>query len=300
MSLFPTSSTSLSPGTLKKSSSCSNVTHHVTSHSIASDVDSPQPASIYTAMKQTILAEIKNILPSLVTSSVQKEMQTMLKKRDELKREISDLRNKVAGYKTQVDRWIEVAKFMENTTLPKVVQDVATLETSWKNKEKSITNKTKDLLSTQNKLQSNMSEISNLQNEWEKLLKAKTDGCDIRNIEQSQQFVSDEYDEFREKQKNLVSTVASLEEKVAKQEVKSEHNANYPRWDSVEVAGIPLLPIDEFGNENCKKMIMDICKELHYWLPLSAISTAHRLKKTPKQAWPPSNDRQIHQQRHSK
>ena len=176
---------------------------------------------------------------------------------------------------------------MENTTLPKVVQDVATLETSWKNKEKSITNKTKDLLSTQNKLQSNMSEISNLQNEWEKLLKAKTDGCDIRNIEQSQQFVSDEYDEFREKQKNLASTVASLEEKVAKQEVKSEHNANYPRWDSVEVAGIPLLPIDEFGNENCKKMIMDICKELHYWLPLSAISTAHRLKKHPSRRGPP-------------
>ena len=132
-----------------------------------------------------------------------------------------------------------------------------------------------------------MKEINNLQSEWEQLLKAKTEGCDIKSIEQSQQFVSDEYEEFREQQKELVSAVASLEQKVAKQEVKSEHNANYPRWDSLEMDGIPYNPVDSFGNENCKEMVINICKEMHYWLPASAISTAHRLKKHPNKRGPP-------------
>ena len=37
------------------------------------------------------------------------------------------------------------------------------------------------------------------------------------------------------------TTVSSLKDTVVRQVIKSEHNANYPRWDSVEVSGIPLM-----------------------------------------------------------
>ena len=245
--------------------------------------------------QQTLLREIKACLPAMVASAVQKELEPALKKRDELKLEIADLKkakleltNKVEGFKKQVDKWLKVAKVMEEETIPSLIDKVIALEKSWKIKEKTIANKTKQFISTQNKVQKEIEELSNLQNEWEKLLKAKTDGTDIVNIEKSQQFVSDEYDEFREKQKTLVKKVTSLEEKVAKQAAKSEHNSNYSRWDSLELDGIPRVPVDEYGNENCKEMVINICKELHYWLPPSSISTAHRLKKHPSKRGPPA------------
>ena len=57
-----------------------------------------------------MMAEIKELLPSLVKTIVQSELQLMLKKRDELKLEITDLKKKVDGYKTQVDHWVELVK----------------------------------------------------------------------------------------------------------------------------------------------------------------------------------------------
>ena len=296
MSLSPANSTSrrakrspsLSPGSLRKSSSCDNVIRRLKSSSASPEIVVNEQTPVCNVMQKTLLAEIKELLPSLVKAAVQQELQNMLKKRDEIKTEIATLTNQVVGYKTQVDKWVALVKTIETTTLPKIIQDVATLETNWKNKEKAITLKTKHFLSTQNKLQNNLTELNNLQTEWEKLLKAKTNGCEIKNIEQSQQFVSDEYEDFREKHEQLASTVASLEEKVAKQAVKSEHNTNYSHWDSLELAGVPVVPVDEFGNENCKEMVINICKELNYWLPASSISTAHRLKKHPSRRGPPT------------
>ena len=123
---------------------------------------------------------------------------------------------------------------------------------------------------------------------WEKLLQAKTDGCPLENIEKSQEFVSAKYEEFRDQQQKLATTVTSLKEKLARQEIKAEHNANYPRWDCLELRGVPRVPVDAFGNENCKEIVINICKELHYWLPPSAISTAHRLKKHSNSHGPPA------------
>ena len=278
-------SPSLSPSSLRKSSSCNNVARRSKSRSASPE---PEQTSTQNIMQQSILAEIKDLLPSLVKTAVQQELMNMLKKRDELKAEIATLTKQVVGYKTQVDKWVALVKTLETTTLPKITQDIATLENNWKNKEKSIALKTKHFISTQNKLQNNLTELNNLQKEWENLLKAKTDGCEIRNIEKSQQFVSEEYEDFREEHKKLASTVASMEKEIAKQAIKSEENANYPRWDSLELAGIPPCPVDKFGNENCKEMVINICKELNYWLPASAISTAHRLKKHPSRRSPPA------------
>ena len=114
---------------------------------------SDESSSMYNAIQQTMLVEIKSLLPALVKSAVHSELQTLITKRDELKHEISGLRTKVEGYKSQLDHWLTTVKTIENTTLPGVVQDVAALENAWKNKEKCITGKTKDLQSSQNKLQ---------------------------------------------------------------------------------------------------------------------------------------------------
>ena len=280
---------SLSQGSLQKSSSCDNVARRVRTRSGTSGIGSPERTSMYDTVQKTLLAEINVLLPSLVKNSVQEQLKPMLKKRDELKDEITNLNKKVEGYQKQVEQYVELVKTMDSTTLPNVVKDLAELETAWNNKEKSITTKTRDLLSTQNKIQTSFTEINNLHEEWEKLLKAKSEGADVvRSIEQSQKYVSEEYEDFREKHKKLISTVTSLEQKVAKQEVKSEHNANYPRWDSVEISGIPVRPVDSYGNENCKEMVVNICRELHYWLPPSAISTAHRLKMHESRKGPPA------------
>ena len=69
-----------------------------------------KPTSVYKMTQETMMAEIKELLPSLVKTIVQSELQLMLKKRDELKLEITDLKKKVDGYKTQVDHWVELVK----------------------------------------------------------------------------------------------------------------------------------------------------------------------------------------------
>ena len=209
---------------LKKSSSCSNVPH-IQSHSSAQDA-STDNSSLFNVLQQTTLVKIKELLPELINKAVQQELKPALQKRDELKLEMKNLRNKVEGYKTQVDTWVKLAKNMEEKIIPKLTEDVNTLESNWKTKEKSIVNKTKEFVSTKNKLQKEMAEIARLQKEWETLLKAKTDGCMIESIEKYQKFVSDEYDDVRAQQKKIATTITTIEEKLAKQARKSEHNAN--------------------------------------------------------------------------
>ena len=272
----------LSPGGLKKSNSCNNITFRKSSTS-----HSNTPAAVpdtYNLIRQSLLQEIKEYLPALI----HEELKPALKKRDELSKEINSLKQKVDGYKKQVDVWVKLAKTLDDVTIPKLVDDMVNLEKSWKSKEKHIADKTKDFIATKNKMQNDMTEISRLQGEWEKLLNAKTDGCQLMNLEKSQEFVSAEYEEFREQQKELVTTVTQLQQKVAKQEIKTEHNANYPRWNALELRGVPVVPVDAYGNENCKEMVLNICKELQYWVPPSAISTAHRLKKHPSSRGPPA------------
>lgn len=245
-------------------------------------------------MQHTIMHDIKLLLPSLIKSAVQFEVASVLKKNEELSLEVAkltktnqDLTNKLNGYKKQTEKWISITKEMEDETLPGLCEQVKALETAWKNKEKSLANKTKDFIATQNKLKSEMSEATNLKAEWEDLLKAKTDGTKIINIEKSQEFVSAEYDDFREIQKNILNDVTNLKVTVAQKSAKTEHNANYTRFDCFEVGGVPPV-LDVHGNEDCKGIILGLCRELQYWLPPSSISTAHRLKKHPNKRGPPA------------
>ena len=266
---------------IQKSGSCSHITLETTT-------------SAYDLLHQTLLHDLKTCIPTLVKTEVQTELQAAFKKRDELKLEISalrkeksDLANKVDGYKKQVDQWVKLVTVMENETLPSLVDKINNLETNWSNKEKTLTTKTNHYISTQNKVQKEVAEITNIQKQWEDLLKAKTEGAALQNLEKSQEFVSAEYEDFKKSQNILREEVSLLKTKVSKQAAKSEHNSNYSRFDSADFKGIPVVPVDQYGNENCKQMIINICKEMNYWLPASSISTAHRLKKHPSKPGPP-------------
>ena len=54
----------------------------------------------------------------------------------------------------------------------------------------------------------------------------------------------------------------------------------YSRQDHVTFSGVPFAPGPD-GVENCKQMVVNICRELHYNIPPNEISTAHRLKQHP-------------------
>ena len=60
----------------------------------------------------------------------------------------------------------------------------------------------------------------------------------------------------------------------------------YSRMDHVVFNGVPFCR-GMNGNENCKQMIVNICKELHYIVPISEISIAHRLKQHHSKTGPP-------------
>ena len=59
---------------------------------------------------------------------------------------------------------------------------------------------------------------------------------------------------------------------------KTEHGLNYSRLECLEFDGVPTVK-DRDGKENCKLQILEICKELNYWIPEYTISTAHRKKQ---------------------
>ena len=92
MSLSAASSGPLSPSTIRKSSSCNNVTRRAKAHSMShaaspqrvmllppnsvSHVASPQreSTSAYTVMQKSLLADVKSILPTLIKASVKEEL----------------------------------------------------------------------------------------------------------------------------------------------------------------------------------------------------------------------------------
>lgn len=116
----------------------------------------------------------------------------------------------------------------------------------------------------------------------------------------SQDFMSSKFDDFKDeisKMKNEVNKIKKKQEtnedkiqtqetKLVHQENKTEHMFTYSRQDHVLFSGVPLCPgLD--GSENCKQMVVDICRELHYSIPINEISTAHRLKHHHERTDPP-------------
>ena len=136
-----------------------------------------------------------------------------------------------------------------------------------------------------------------LKKDIEKVTKNQTK---VEEIISSQEFMSNQYDDFKEeikKMKNDVNEIKTKQEtnenkihtqetKMVHQENKTEHMFTYSRQDHVLFSGVPFSPGPD-GNENCKLMVVNICRELYYNIPINEISIAHRLKHHHSRTDPP-------------
>ena len=79
--------------------------------------------------------------------------------------------------------------------------------------------------------------------------------------------------------------LSNFEKKLDSNIKTTKHNSKYTRRDSAVFAGIPPV-IGPDGTEDCKKIIVDVCKELHLVINENLISTAHRLNQHPSKQCP--------------
>ena len=269
--------------------------------------------SIVHTIKQSVLNEILLLLPTMITDALNAKLPaaaTEIKSTEEeslshnateiqskideyqndmaeVKRKQGNLIQKIDGYKMQASEWIAKTKKVEEEVLPCFRDRIEALEKSWSIKEKSINNKTKNCLFTHTKIHEELEEITKIKTKLEKQLNGnKSDSLRLCDIDQSQKFVAAEYDKIKMKQTQYESEIKEMKKKLERQEQKSERTANYSRLECLEVDGVPVIKDCE-GNENCKWQIIEICKELNYWIPEHTISTAHRKKQHFSKTGPP-------------
>ena len=283
---------------MRRCHSSNNITHEQT----------PTEFEYMQAIRQSVIAEMYMLLPSAITNALNAQLPTALKKvimedstiqssldtsskieetnKNNYKRDMEDIKKtqkeltkKIDGYKTQATKWINITSAWEEDVLPDFKSRIELLEKSWSSKEKSITNKTKDCLFTHRKTHEELEEITKIKKKLEKQLNdAQTEVKKVNEIDQSQKFVSAEYDEIKNKQTQHETEMQEIKRKLQRQEQKTERTANYTRLECLELGGVPTV-LDCEGRENCKWQVMEICKELNYWLPEHTISTAHRKKQ---------------------
>ena len=205
----------------------------------------------------------------------------------EMKKQNKDWDNKIKGYEKKLEVWTGTVTSIDGE-LTEVQNKIVNFSKDIKQTKKTIIKKTEEIDTIRNKIKETMEET----NKTRVLLKKSideletVDGKKIIEIEGSQEFVSSQYDKLVESTTELKNNYVNLEKQVQINSQKSEKNASYTRWDCLEVGGVPLNP-DFEGKEDCKKMVMDICKALHLSLRDDAISTAHRLKQHPSKTGPP-------------
>ena len=212
---------------------------------------------------QSVFNNILRILPSMIEEHLQqnsslvtpnelpiKDIKADIKS---IKKNQTELRNKLQGYDQQIKTIGEKIKKLPN--------------------ENMLKNEVEKLI------KENKNQINNTDH-------AANENRTIRDIEESQQYVSNKYDIFMREQTRLKRDVDEMKKSLEKQENKTEHMINYSRFDHAVFSGVPF----QFGPdniENCKEMIVNVCRELHYNIPINEISTAHRLKQHPNRAGPP-------------
>ena len=198
---------------------------------------------------------------------------------DEVRKTQNVLIKKIEGYKTQAAKWFDIRQKIEETVLPHFKERIETLEKSWSTKEKSLSNKTKNYLFIHTKMSEQLEEINEIKKKLKEHLKCTDDAAkNISDIDKSQKYVSAEYDEIKAMQEKQENEMKNIRKKLERQEMKNEQTANYSRLECLEFGGVPRV-LDIKGNENCKWQIIEICKELNYWIPEHTISTAHRKKQ---------------------
>ena len=217
------------------------------------------------------------------------EVDTKALQRDvmELKRQSKDWENRIKGYEKRLTVWTGTVSSIDEE-LTTAQNKVVAFSKEMKLLNKNFTKKTDEINTMRIAIQKTIEETDKARLSLKKSIDdlKVIDGKKIIAIEGSQEFVSDQYDKIIESTKELKNNFTDLEKRVQKNSQKSEKNANYPRRDCLELSGIPVRP-DHNGEEDCKQMVMDICKELHLSLRSDAISTAHRLKQHPSKTGPP-------------
>ena len=205
-----------------------------------------------------------------------------------LKNQSKDWENRIKGYEKRLTVWTGTVSSI-GEELTEVQNKVMAFSKDIKQTKKTFTKKTDEIDTLKNSIQTTIEETDKARLSLKKSIdELKTiDGKKIIEIEGSQEFVSGQFDKIMESTNELKNNFTDLEKRVQKNSQKSEKNANYPRQDCLEVSGVPRCP-DHDGEEDCKKMVIDICKELHLSLRDDAISTAHRLKHHPDKTGPPT------------
>ena len=168
-----------------------------------------------------------------------------------------------------------------NETITQMRKDIKLIQkqqTHSKNKFEGYTTKTNELVGRIEALE------NSLKTHFEN---CKIDANTVNDIGSSQDFVSGQYDAVLKEQMQMKLNFGEMQKKLTKQESKSEQTMNYIKWDHAVFGGIPYH-FGPDGIENCKQMIVNICRELHYNIPINEISTAHRLKQHRNKTTPPN------------
>ena len=184
----------------------------------------------------------------------------------------TELHNKLNAYQKELHVWSDKVKNVE----------ISVNDLQRKFDQQQVKNN-----ATENSLVLELNKIKQLKTSLDKQLKQiKIDQNTVKEIDASQDFVSTKYDDFLKKHKEMKDEVKEIRQKLTKQENKTEHISNYSRWDHAEFDGVPHC-FGPDGTENCKEMIVNICRELSYNIPINEISTAHRVKQHPAKSGPP-------------
>ena len=140
--------------------------------------------------------------------------------------------------------------------------------------KKDIKNKTKEYTTNESRMKSTIADFDAKNKELNKQLEIlkSLDAKKISEIDESQKFVSQKFDD-------VAKDLSDVKMKLNKNIYKTNKNNKYSRLDCLELAGVPWQAPE--NEENCKLIVQEICKELHYWLPDMAISTAHRMSQHP-------------------
>ena len=279
---------------LRRTCSASNIIPHSDDVNNTSSSSTPLMKAIETSVLNAVLLKLPAMISTIVKDDFfpaandgtadQKHNIPETLKTNQLNIEINrkkttDTMNKINGLQKKLTLMSDNEKKIRANVLPDIEERIGKLEKSWTSKEKAINNKTKNLLSSQNRLEENLKEITEIKEKLlEQLNEADEKSKTLSDIDSSQKFVSAEYDVIKNEHESLKAEVKELSLKVKRQEGKNEQTANYTRLECVEFCGVPVVR-DRAGNENCRWQIIEICKELNYWLPAHTISTAHRVKQ---------------------
>ena len=243
-------------------------------------------------MRNFILQDVLKHLPAMfkefmekqhvaeTTTPIPKQAEQLIQDVSVVQSGQSFLDNKVAGLSKKIDTWTESVTALSNKI--KVTQKEVN------DKLASIKNKTREYAGTQTKVKKTLSEMSDLEKKLQTSLQSlKTiDGKKVIEVEGSQDFLSSQYDDVIRQNDEIKVNIEKLSKKVEMNTLKAERNANYPRYDCVEFGGVPQNKNNE-DKEDCKSMVINICKEMNLSLREDSISTAHRLKQHPSKTGPP-------------